>query len=206
MRRTFTLATLVLGLALTAPIPAHAGTLFDVEPQLYVLDPGGDGQLLLREAELLVLHDVTSRFGLYSFALVNEAWGQVQAGPTYWLVPGGVQVGLGAALEQHATPYRGAAFLYLDPSLLRGFQVLAVGERGGSGSYYTVHGGYKVTDWLRLGAMGERFAGVGPRVDVYPISKTPIRVWAMAGHDFEADSNTVIVSVAYDCVFGPACE
>lgn len=204
MRRTF--ATLVFGFTL-ATAPANAATLFDVEPQLYVLDAGGDGQLTLREAELLVLHDITSRFGLYSFALVNEAWGQVQAGPTFWLVPGGVQVGLGFALEQDPTPYRGAAFLYLDPGLLRGFQFLAVGEHGGSGSFYTVNGGYKVTNWLRLGAMGERFAGVGPRIDVYPIPKTPIRIWAMAGHDFEAGTKTVVLSVAYDCVFGgPGCE
>ncbi|MDO8599045.1 MAG: hypothetical protein Q7S02_02965 [bacterium] len=204
MRSTFAGIISASIIALVSVTAEANPTLFSVEPQMYVVDLAGVDPSLVREVEVLVLHDIADPFGVYSFALVNEGWAQGQFGATMWLTTG-LQLGIGAAIEQDPTPYRGAAFLAVTPDLLANVSALVVGEYGGSGAFFTVNGGYHVAEWLRIGVMAERYEGLGPRLDFF-ITGTPVKVWTTVGHDFEANTWNGVISVGFDCVNTGFCS
>lgn len=100
--------------------------------------------------------------GWYLWAQTSQSYSQAYGGLTYKLTKD-LQIGGGAGVEQAAAPWRVAGFAYYTKGK---YLVLAIGEKGGGGTWYLTQVGYKANSRVQFSLHSQRFAGTGPRIDV----------------------------------------
>lgn len=126
--------------------------------------PGFDG---------IISYDLTPRVGAFLYYQWAEPYSQFYAGPTLWIIPSVLQIGVAGGAEEASDSHRFGSFLW---SGYGKASFLSIWETGGSGDWYKAEFNYAITDHIGVGAMTQRFVGAGPRLE-YKIPGSPITLW-----------------------------
>jgi hypothetical protein len=134
-----------------------------------------------------------SHYGMFTYALAGQYYGEAVAGPTYTLSLGKrimTEIGIGIGLETANQPLRYAAYTYAEYKLdttsssNKGkLSFLINGEIGGSGYWYVGFISYNVSNRLSLGVHAQYGAACGPRLQLTLPGN--LLIWATAGYDLE---------------------
>lgn len=108
-------------------------------------------------------------------------WAEIILGPTY--KHNNLSIGLGVGLEDHVDKWRSqVSFVYNPPKIF----VLAIGEYGASGHWWTAQLQYKTKihekTTIKVGLFSRRFYLSGPRVD---LTWKGWALWTAAGKNFQ---------------------
>lgn len=119
----------------------------------------------------------TPKVGVFSWALVNNGWAEAIVG-VHYVPTKHLELDLGTGVETDKNPSRLQAGAFL--SISRATLYTAY-EIGGSGYWYLAQGNVTVVKKdnasLGVGFRFQRFAGIGPRVQV-EMPKAHLTVWA----------------------------
>ncbi len=131
-----------------------------------------------------------SKLGCFAWFLVSETYSEAYFGPTYspfsW-----AQIGVGAGLEQTDTPFRLGGFVWVGRDQ---YSLLTIYEKSKTDYWYKAQANMNLNHWLGVGAIVQRFVGVGPRIQV-TIPASPIQIWGAPTYDWQAKSWKGIISV-----------
>ena len=99
--------------------------------------------------------------GPFAYNAQKTGWGETYGGPTY--APNShIQVGIGAGIESGQTSTRFGGFLWLGRGKT---SLLALGEDGGSGSFYRLEGKYSLDSKTTVGILQEKNLHTGLLVE-----------------------------------------
>jgi hypothetical protein len=112
--------------------------------------------------------DQIPRIGVFSFATIKNGWAEVYAGPTFWVVPKHLRLGIHAGFSQAADgPLARMAFTTL--ALYNDFGFAGTVEwnivslsRMESKTWYVMRLWHKPASWFRYGLYDKRSFGFGP--------------------------------------------
>ncbi len=127
------------------------------------------------QIDVNVTHSITPKFGMFVFTLVDKGWAEAIPGFTY--APSkSIEFGLGGGVETDPSPFRMLATVWTGDDRRSLFSAF---ELGGSGHWYLMVMNLKVKRQknyeLGLGFRLQRFAGIGPRIEVaLPRLKTTV--------------------------------
>lgn len=180
---------ILLALLTIAVVTAHAEASFCTEVQIEITEEKTN-----YTPNIYATYFFNDCVGISSFVLVGEKWAEYVIGPisspASW-----VEIGFNVGVEQaddSPKTWRTATSLWLGHGR---YSSLGIFEKGGGGWWYTSRFIVQATDWLRGGVMAQRFAGIGPRVEI-SIPHTPITIWGAGLHDLEGeDSNNAIIGI-----------
>jgi hypothetical protein len=142
---------------------------------------------------VLVNVTITKRFGLYSFGQTSKNYSQIYAGPTFSPKPW-IQFGAGIGAEQAKHPLRGGAFVWMGKKKVSNLFITEHGASKGSGWYKNILN-VQVTKRLGVGAIAQRFLGVGPYMQ-FKLSKR-FMVWGGPTYDIPSHKAKATVALHY---------
>ncbi len=140
-----------------------------------------------------------SPWGIGSFGLVGQNWGELLIGPSYTArgKKGFTEFGIQGGIETYNnSPFRGMAYVFHktpgETSGRKELTYLVVGEYGGSGRWHFGFINYNVTKVIGIGAVAQHGTVYGPRLQV----NIPIGfVWMGAGQDLENKASGMAIGV-----------
>ena len=126
-------------------------------------------------------------FSLTTTFVVSPGYAEAYIGPT-WLPTARFSLGIAGGMETTDSPWRVMAY---STASHKSLHFLGVAEYGGSGLWYKAVASYTIGP-VSLGAMIQRFDGIGPRVAV---SRWNLELWAAPLYDLEAKSPSVLIGL-----------
>lgn len=172
--KTWTIgATFGLANLLTTPALAQEGreTTFWFEEQTFF----SEGQVQFQAAGLLSHYlSFFKAVGIFGCFQAGDEYAQAYGGPAFAPLPW-LQTGLGAGAGGVG------AFLWLKKN---GYSFLAAGNVNLHTVWYKAEFNYRLDKVLQVGAIAQRFNGIGPRLE-FKSPKTGIVVWGAPLYDLE---------------------
>lgn len=139
--------------------------------------------------KLLVDAPVAGQWSATAFAMLSPGYGELYLGPT--LNFKSVSFNLAVGLETADEPWRVSGSAW---SNLGRFHALGLVEYGGSGFWCKLRSTFDITDWLALGAFGQRFDGLGPLVALHTHD---LELWVSPVYDPEDTTGAFLLGVSW---------
>jgi len=136
-------------------------------------------------AKAIVDVGVVDHFSLTTTLVVSPGYAEAYIGPA-WSPNKNFSLGLAGGMETADAPWRVAAHSSFH---LKGLRLFGIVEYGGSGLWFKAMTTYDIGP-VSVGALAQRFDGVGPRVAV---SKWGFELWAAPLYDFESGAPSGLV-------------
>lgn len=126
-------------------------------------------------------------FTLTTTFVVSPGYAEAYIGPT-WSPTAHFSLGIAGGMETADSPWRAMAYSAAD---YKNLHLLGVAEYGGSGLWYKAVVSYSIGP-VSLGAMIQRFDGLGPR---FAVSRWNLELWAAPLYDLEAKSPNALIGL-----------
>lgn len=169
LKITFIVALLLL-VAGTVPVSAQTTT-WSLDGSTHFRD-GSQSSLI---GILSGRNFADSQFGMWSYAGLSKDWAELFVGPslhTTWDGSTYLEGGIGAGVEQDGFTPRFGAYGVIDGGTYSAFGFLEYGEA--TGWWYLFQGLHKVAGPVSAGVHGQRYVGIGPRIQ---LDVGPAYIW-----------------------------
>lgn len=178
MLRIFAFVGLMLGVAFN--VEAQAQNSFWVESYNKY---DSKNQKMSTQVDIFGEHKINERLKVFIWSLSSNSWGEGIVGLTYTPVSW-IDLSLGGGVESDKNPLRMQASAYMSKG---SHSLYLATELGGSGKWYLIEQNNSIVtrpdtsgglNNVGIGVRAQRFAGVGPRIQVV-FSKKRVMVWAV---------------------------
>ncbi|OGI78353.1 hypothetical protein A3C57_01510 [Candidatus Nomurabacteria bacterium RIFCSPHIGHO2_02_FULL_33_12] len=168
MKKTIALLVIITSGFAGSTCFAQKSSFFIEEQNIYNHEVGK----ITPQAFFWLSHDATTHWGMFGFAMANNSWGEIYAGPKYtaYIKHGILEFGVGVGFESSKNNgLRNAAYIFgetrkNEQPVKSKNQFMIYGEHGPSGPWAFVYYTYGVTKHLSVGLHTQRFSATGPRI------------------------------------------
>lgn len=143
--------------------------------------------VVVPRAKAIIDIGLVDHFSLTTTFVVSPGYADAYIGPT-WSPTTHFSLGLAGGMETADSPWRVIAY---STASYKSLHLLGVVEYGGSELWYKAAVSYSIGK-VSLGAMIQRFDGLGPRVSV---SRWNLEFWVAPLYDIDARSPSVLVGL-----------
>ena len=123
--------------------------------------------------------------------VVSPDWSEAYVGPT-WNPIKGFSLGVAGGIESADAPWRAMTYSSISHGNL---SLLGIVEYGGSGYWYKASATYGLGS-ISIGALAQRFDGVGPRI-AYAHSRSNLQIWAAPLYDPEEKAPKALLGLSW---------